>query len=240
MLDKSTNLAELLSQAETNVAAPLQQQLRVCRKLFDTEKITNLGELYETLSNNGSSNRARAAACWLVGWLGLTEARGSLFSRLENDADSDVVWEAARALSNLPGTARRIEALLQTSNEPERMTAMVWALGNIGERRSVSPLIRILQDTSANPRLRGHAAEALGSCGDRAASQVLIEGLADAAPEVRFWSAFALGELGEERALPDLESLAESDHVRVPGWHSVAVEARDAVSKIIQSTRGRT
>jgi HEAT repeat protein len=61
---------------------------------------------------------------------------------------------------------------------------------------------------------------------------LLLKGLSDPSKDVRFWCAFSLGEMAEKRAVPQLERLAATDHRMVKGFHSVAQEALDSITKI--------
>jgi HEAT repeat protein len=80
--------------------------------------------------------------------------------------------------------------------------------------------------------LRAHSAEALAYLQDSRAIPALLVALRDRAVEVRFWSAFALGELGAWQAVPELEQLARVDHTVLPGWWAVGKEAKNAIEKI--------
>ena len=83
-----------------------------------------------------------------------------------------------------------------------------------------------------NARVRGEAAEALAHHHRRRSHDVLLRGLADSSKEVRFWCAFALGEMAEKRAVPRLRRLVDGDKRTVKGFHSVAKEAADAIANI--------
>jgi len=61
---------------------------------------------------------------------------------------------------------------------------------------------------------------------------VLLTALDDSSKDVRFWCAFALGEMAEKRAIPSLKRLVASDKRIVKGFHSVAKEAADAIENI--------
>lgn len=80
--------------------------------------------------------------------------------------------------------------------------------------------------------MRGFAAEALTGPGERRAVPGLIAALADSSAEVRFWAAFALGELADPAALSALQQLAQSDEATLPGWWSVSDEAAAAIERI--------
>ena len=94
-------------------------------------------------------------------------------------------------------------------------------------------LLQTLADRQEDPDVRAHAAEALGHMADRLGARegdvlaALLRSLTDPSAYVRFWSAFALGNLGDPRAIPALERLAERDTQSVPGWWSIRKEALD-------------
>lgn len=64
------------------------------------------------------------------------------------------------------------------------------------------------------------------------AVRALVAGLSDSAPEVRFWSAFALGQMRAKSAASELRRVAENDEGYCPGWWRVADEASDALAYV--------
>jgi HEAT repeat protein len=112
-----------------------------------------------------------------------------------------------------------------------------WALGfhSSGER-AVGTLLAVLRDPAEDTDVRCHAAEALGHIAptrDRPeVLAALLHALGDRSPEVRFWAAFALGNLGDERAIPALQRLADRDSSSVPGWWSIRREALESIEQI--------
>ena len=88
------------------------------------------------------------------------------------------------------------------------------ALGKLGDKRAVDPLINALSDDDFWVRLS--AAEALGRLGDTRAVDPLIKMLSDDYSGVRRDAAEALGLLADKRAVdPLIEALADNDsHVR--------------------------
>src|SRR5262249_4490183 len=91
-------------------------------------------------------------------------------------------------------------------------------------------------------RVRAEAAESMGvllELTDRRArrfkqaTRLLVEMLCDPAPEVRFWSCYALGVMRARAALLVLRELAETDEAMCPGWWLVKEEAGDAVEVIL-------
>jgi len=85
---------------------------------------------------------------------------------------------------------------------------------------------------SEHSRVRGEAAEALAHGHRTKSHEILLKGLKDPSKDVRFWCAFALGEMAEKRAIPTLKPLLATDGRIVKGFHSVAREAEDALKNI--------
>jgi HEAT repeat protein len=172
--------------------------------------------------------------------LSLLRARRLLNTLSKSDNDAEIV-DAAQALSEIPGrhVRRGLERLL-VSHEGARVRAQAaWALGFHPQGAdAVDALLRTLADVAEETEIRAHAAEALGHMADRLGERegdvlaALLRSLTDTSAYVRFWSAFALGNLGDERAIPALERLAERDTQSVPGWWSIRKEALDSIDQI--------
>ncbi len=64
----------------------------------------------------------------------------------------------------------------------------------------------------------------------REAEKLLLAGLRDESPEVRFWSVFALSSMRSRKALPEFTRMAETDHVKCRNMWLVSEEASDAVA----------
>jgi HEAT repeat protein len=103
--------------------------------------------------------------------------------------------------------------------------------------KTVRALERTVAKRSENPRVRGEAAEALAHAHRKWSHVVLLRGLGDPSKDVRFWCAFALGEMAERRAVVALKGLVATDKRVVRGWHSVAKEAADALNNIEASKK---
>jgi HEAT repeat protein len=95
--------------------------------------------------------------------------------------------------------------------------------------------MKALENENEDPGVRGMAAESLGNLRYKDAADLLIEGLRDKTVEVRFWCIFALGEMGEVRALAQLERLAKTDPESLEGWGSIREEALAAI-RLIKDT----
>jgi len=98
--------------------------------------------------------------------------------------------------------------------------------------QTIRALEGVVRNKREHPRVRGEAAEALAHRHRRKSHDVLLTALGDTSKEVRFWCAFALGEMAEKRAVAALESLVATDNRSILGWHSVAKEAADALKNI--------
>jgi HEAT repeat protein len=172
--------------------------------------------------------------------LRLIAARRLLRTLSRSESDAAIV-EAAQALTRIPGrhVQRGLEQLLVSHDSPHVRAQAAWALGFHPQgAEAVDVLLRTLADGAEETEIRAHAAEALGHMADRLGDRegdvlaALLRSLTDASAYVRFWSAFALGNLGDERAIPALERLAERDTQSVPGWWSIRKEALDSIEQI--------
>lgn len=185
------------------------------------------------LQSRDESTDVRATVCWALARFQDERVLPSLLEALKN-SDAVLRGEAARALGTL-GSPQAFEPLLKAAHEDanvEVRQAAIYALNLLGDERAVEPLIALLTDRKEDEKVRGMAAEALAHQMDRRAISPLIDALRDASVEVRFWAAFALGELGDPQALPELERLAATDEAVLPGWWSVSKEAASAIQRI--------
>lgn len=161
------------------------------------------------------------------------EERKQLISRL-NGRSRTAAFEAAKAVwqdSDLK-LERSLILTLRNGGRPFNRAAAAFAMQMITTRRTVEALERAVAIRSEHPRVRGHAAEAWAHCHRKKSHDVLLDGLRDRSKEVRFWCAFALGQMAERRAVPLLTNLAATDRRVVKGFHSVATEAADAIENI--------
>ena len=134
-------------------------------------------------------------------------------------------------------TRRGLERILASGRSAEARKRAAWALGFLNDDHATPALIRTLGDRHEETDVRAFAAEALGHMAPETrhdeALAALLYALTDRAPEIRFWAAFALGNLGDERAIPSLQRLADSDSESVTGWWSIRKEALDSIEQIV-------
>lgn len=100
------------------------------------------------------------------------------------------------------------------SHDEEIREEAARALGELGDRRAVNPLIELLNDD--NRYVRREAAKSLGKIGDEKAIPALISALKDEDRYGREGAAEGLGEMGENAYSPLIRAMNDSDwHVRM-------------------------
>jgi hypothetical protein len=162
-----------------------------------------------------------------------SEQRRRIVSRL-NGRNQVEAFEAAKAVWENPDP--RLESpLIQTLKNGRRAfnrAAAAFAMQIVSSPRTINALETAVKNKFESARVRGEAAEALAHRHRLRSHDVLLRGLKDPSKHVRFWCAFALGEMTEKRALPSLELLVKEDGRMVKGFHPVAKEAEDAIQNI--------
>jgi HEAT repeat protein len=228
-LDKS--VSDLIETLDPNLRAQAASYIST----LTPESALSFSSLLALVDSQEATVDIRRAGCWFLGHLGDKSALRPLLGRVKSDSDVGVVWEAAKALVNLGNTKAvpNLIVCLAEEAQPERRSAIVWALGNFYDKRAVPVLIQTLQNKLETPQVRGHTAEALGQLRDKRVLKVLVAALKDEFPEVRFWSAYALGQLKDPSVISELEQLAKSDKAVVPGWWAVKKEARAAIDLLL-------
>jgi len=153
-----------------------------------------------------------------------------LISQLESE-DWEVSDKSFDALVELGPKA--VEPLLNViSTQPvEIRTLLVSILGKIGDEKALKPLLSMLKDDAFE--VRAEIAYVLGwLIIDKKNIEPLIEILLnDKEAEVREAAADALGNLGDERAIPYLEQIASNDK-GMSEHSSVEIEALNALRHI--------
>jgi len=126
------------------------------------------------------------------------------------DSDFHVRAVAAQALGDIKdeiATEFLIEALEDNDWSVRRNAS--WALGEIGSKRAIPHLIHALGKVSGG--IEAYASEALVKIG-HASIMPLTRALASQNLSIRYWSAEALGELGDRRAVePLIQMLHDND-----------------------------
>lgn len=131
-------------------------------------------------------------------------------------------FEAAKAVSENsdPRLVRPLIVILKNGRRPFNRAAAAFAMQMVATPKTIIALERTASDRSEHPRVRGEAAEALAHAHRKKSHDVLLRNLNDPSKEVRFWCAFALGEMAEMGAVAALRRLSATDNRVVRGFHS--------------------
>ena len=140
------------------------------------------------------------------------EQRQQIVSRLNGRNQLDA-FEAAKAVWE--DSDKRLERplilTLENGRRPFNRAAAAYAMQMVTTPRTIRALESVVKNKSEHARVRGYAAEALAHCHRKKSHVVLLTGLSDSSKNVRFWCAFALGEMAEKRAIPVLNRLVASE-----------------------------
>ncbi len=152
-----------------------------------------------------------AAAASLIGSKS-SSVNGPLMAAVK-DTDPEVRASAASALG-WTGNVAAVPSLVVALSDKRWpvVDASVGALGAIGVS-AADPLLAVLRKPGEDLTVSYQVARALAAMG-RPALPKLVAALAETNPGVQKWSAIALGEIGDPkavRALQELESIAEPD-----------------------------
>ena len=163
----------------------------------------------------------------------------ALIARLNGRNRIDA-FEAAKQIwqTDANGATAQLLKTLRSGRRPFNRSAAAYAMQMVTSPRVIPALEKTVQDTSEAPDVRSHAAETLAHRHRRSTHTLIVKQLLDPSRNVRFWCAFATGQMEERTALPVLEVLL-CDHRHVRGFHSVSKEAADAIGIIEQRKRGR-
>ena len=216
-----------------NPAKPTLPGLGSLRRTGSLEESAALDKyfayLIKSLRDPDAPSRIKAAQ--VLGDHGDPRAVEALGEAL-GDPDAGVRQQATIALSKLGAPA--LDALVAALRDPDKDVRQfaAKALGQVGDPRGAAGLVIALRDIHLD--VRSQAAFALSRIGAPAV-ETLVNALQDADPNVRANAARILGQIGDARALPALERVAQSDRgtARITGsLVNVAEAARQAVERI--------
>ena len=133
-------------------------------------------------------------------------------------------WEAAKELSSLcTDLALRLMSLLTKGRKADARAAAAYILGLNRHEPARASLEAVLSNPKEESSVRGHAAEALGYIQNKESIGVLLNQLKDKDQDhaVRYWSIFALGQIGDSKVIPQLRQVAESAEDQFHEGHSL-------------------
>ncbi|MEZ5306557.1 MAG: HEAT repeat domain-containing protein [Pyrinomonadaceae bacterium] len=193
--------------------------------------IESIESLCDAIESEEISPELRRFACWLARFDG-TGATVRPLLKAFRGVDEGLFWEAGIAL----GLSKRKEAFepladgLRFGGPDGRRAASAYALGLLGDRRAIPYLVETLRSSKCE-LARDHAAEALGQLPSVASIESLIEALSDSHVAVFVSASYALGLIGDSRALPALH--AKLNEIR--SYSNGHRDDEDAVRSAIQS-----
>jgi len=207
-------------------------------RIASLDALTQFGDdatetLTEALTQLNAKVRQKAAR--ELGKLKATNAIDSLITAL-GDSEAAVRRSAVIALGEI-GDAKAIPPLMEiiVSDITSISINAVDSIGKIGGRSAVRALIQILGYEVESVRKR--ATEALIRIGAPAV-EYLIEALKVQNLTIRHQAVMALGQIGDERAIPALRKIARIDITRILHINkekTLRQAAREAIDKINQS-----
>jgi HEAT repeat protein len=148
-----------------------------------------------------------------------------------NDDDISTRLEGIQELGTLEDEPRAIEYLLEGANDPNptiRVKA-IDTLGNMKAKEAVGPLMQRIHMRQTDEPTKRRILACLGKIGDERATVPLLHIVArpDVPNDLQASAIYALGEIGDDSALPALEALADA-----PADDPLRPVAKTAVSMI--------
>ena len=134
--------------------------------------------------------------------------------------------EKMKAKKDVPGLIKALDY----EKDPSVRHDAVKALGEIGDKQSVNPLIDLLNDRDSN--LRRSVVVALGKIGDPSIIEALMTTLKDENANVRHHSAVALGKIGKPAVRPLVEAALKDENAAVRKAAAQALGKIDDLSAI--------
>jgi hypothetical protein len=197
-------------------------------------------QLLETVSNTRAESADREMAFRLVAWLRIPGGGNTLAHALEKGEDDGFEWAAANALVQLRAQdAAEIVLRVLKHSSPDRQAAAAWVLGWLRVPAAIPSLRATAMSPQVEVDVRAHAIEALGVMQVREAVPDLVATLSNASPELRYWAAYSLGQIGDPTSIAELESVASRDAAALPGDRSIRQEALHAIDAIRERQHNR-
>lgn len=153
----------------------------------------------------------------------------AMFELMANQKENvDIRMSVIKAIARVADD-RRLPALMEALKDKELgvQNHAAMALGDIGDKKAVAPLIEVMstaKDTSGTGGVIKFAADALGRLSDPAAVDALIKALEHKTSYVREAAATALGKIGDKRAVEPLKLLLDDKYSTVVGAAEMALD----------------
>ncbi len=191
----------------------------------------DIAALQASLSHSDPDVRRRAAQALQT--LDVVQAVPALKTALQQETDTqtrDVLNNVLHVLDHRTDIERLIHEkdtnrLIQVlrSRRPENVIAAARALGKIGDRMAVEPLVILFHDPASTPRVRLAAADALLELKSAPAVVTLLGALRRDSAQVRCNAAAVLGQIQATWAVEPLVGALEDPHQAVRRSAAVAL-----------------
>ena len=190
--------------------------------------VDNFESIENAISNQYFNKHIRATA-EVLGKFGEPAIDECILSLQNGDSN---ILSAALLLGIIGGeksTISLIDALKNPS--PELRFIIINSLREIGDKRAVEPLKKLLKDS--NIHVRKNAAKALKIYNDKNAVEPLIKLLKDSNKDVRYTAAESLGKIGDKKAVePLIKLLKVNTYHENNNWEDVRSAAAKALGQI--------
>lgn len=156
---------------------------------------------------NRLSRDQRTSCLWLLAQTSDDAAKALIVPLLESAEEREQAAGLAQVIISmeaLPLTA--LVAIVEGNAHYEARLAAVHALG-YGDHRIADCVLAVASDTAEATEIRGFAIEALGNLGLEEYFEALARLAKEDDPEIRYWVAYALGEIGAPAGIATLEFL---------------------------------
>jgi len=226
------SFADRIARVTARMTSEDEAAIRADAETIERAGITSVEQLVDAVSDTDQELTIRAIACHLVALVNERSAAPAL-AHILADGAADLTWVAAKALITLHADDVAPTMVRVLAHGPaSRQSAAAYVLGWLRVATTAPALRAAALDPDLDADVRGHAAEALGVMAARDAVPALITLLSDASPEVRYWAACALGQIGDPASVPALERMAGTDVAVIPHGLSLKEEALDALATI--------
>jgi HEAT repeat protein len=120
---------------------------------------------------------------------------------------------------------------IERSDDNEKRALLTWALAAYPEDRGVEKFLVGAAIRDDDPDVRAHAIESLAQFRSERVFRLFVQILECGSPAERFWALYGLGTQADSRSR-ELVNRFTKDATEIPGFGTIAEEARWALSKI--------
>jgi HEAT repeat protein len=156
----------------------------------------------------------------------------NMLNASDGNVRAQAVWALSMMKAHGPAVIHALNQALDDDSEDARTLAAI-RLGELGDSRAVEPLCRTVSE-SMGASSRARAAATLGHLGDSTAVDTLVAALFDDDAEVCWNAIHALGQLGDARAVRELQKVVAEE-----SRHSHGLSLADEADRALRQIRDR-